>query len=198
MPARQEQHLKKVTAFSTILSRGLWPLPDRVTTVRPLALIDRVYSWLFPDKRSEWEQKRERAFIEAVNKLENYYVTDRGGLSMDPEEARETVLRFAQRQDALPDAISETTPKGLLSEHHAWTRLDEESAMRYTLLASENGLFSVVSAERFSSTTSFDESQAGRPALESIGKAVTSMELKWHASLKSAVQAHEYELKGVI
>lgn len=163
-----------------------------------LALFDRVYSWLFPDKRSEWERKQERSFIDAVNKLENYYVTDRGGLSMDPEEAREAILRFAQRQDALPDAISETTPKGLLSERNAWTRLDEESAMRYTLLVSENGLFSVVSAERFSTTTSFDESQAGRLALESIEKAVTSMELKWHASLKSAVQAHEYEPKGVI
>lgn len=197
MSACQEQHLKKVTAFSTILSRGLWPLPDRVTTVRPLALIDRVYSWLFPDKRSKWERKKERAFIDAVNKLQNYYVTDRGGLSMDPEEAREAALRFAQQEGALPDAISETTPKGLLSERHAWTRLDEQSAMRYTLLVSENGFFSVVSAERFSTTTSFDESQAGRPAFEGIGKAVTSMELKWHACLKSAVQTHEYELKEV-
>ncbi|WP_145255510.1 hypothetical protein [Pseudomonas sp. DE0157] len=163
-----------------------------------MSILDKILNFLWPDKRSDWEKKQERSFIDAVNKLENYYVTDRGGLSMDPEEAREAILRFAQRQDALPDATSETTPKGLLSERNAWTRLDEESAMRYTLLASENGLFSVVSAERFSTTTSFDESQAGRPALESIGKAVTSMELKWHASLKSAVQAHEYEPKGVI
>ena len=160
--------------------------------------LNKILDFLWPDKRSVWERQRERLFIDAVNKLQNYYVTDRGGLSMDPEEAREAILRFAQRQEALPDPVSETTPKGLLSERHAWTRLDEESAMRYTLLASENGLFSVVNAERFSTTTSFDESQAGRPALEGIGKGVTRMELKWHASLKSAVQAHEYELKGVI
>lgn len=160
--------------------------------------LEKILNFLWPDKRSAWEKKRERLFIDTVNKLQNYYVTDRGGLSMDPDEAREAVLRFAQQQGALPDAISETTPKGLLSERHAWTLLDEELAIRYTLLVSENGLFSVVTAERFSTTTSFDEFQAGRPALESIVKAVTRMELEWHASLKSAVQAHEYELKGVI
>ncbi|POF88369.1 hypothetical protein [Pseudomonas putida] len=160
--------------------------------------LEKILDFLWPDNRSVWEKKQERLFIVAVNKLQNYYVTDRGGLSMDPEEARKAVLRFAQQQDALPDADSGTTPKGLLSERHAWMRLDQESAMRYTLLVSENGLFSVVGAERFSTTTSFDESQAGRPALESIGKAVTSMELKWDASLKSAVQAHEYERKGVM
>jgi hypothetical protein len=54
--------------------------------------INRLISWLFADRRSEWEKKKERQFIEAVNKLKNYSVSERGGLSIDPEEVREQVI----------------------------------------------------------------------------------------------------------
>jgi hypothetical protein len=41
--------------------------------------------------------KREREFIEALNELKNYTVTDRDGVSMDPKEIRDYVI--ARRQE---------------------------------------------------------------------------------------------------
>ncbi|QVX16652.1 hypothetical protein DB356_19095 [Pseudomonas congelans] len=61
-----------------------------------MSTLDEILKFLWPDEQSDWEKKQERLFIDAVNKLENYYVTDRGRLSMDPEEARKALLRFAQ------------------------------------------------------------------------------------------------------
>ena len=168
--------------------------------MRLLALLDRVYSWLFPDKRSEWERKQERSFIDAVNKLENYYVTDRGGLSMDPEEAREALLHFAQQSKKTPQVGHrvEVVPAGILMERYAWRRLDKASAVRYQILLSENVLWTVASAEFFSLTiTSVDEWQSGRSALGNTVKAVISDDLVWHSSIDSAIQAYESELKGV-
>lgn len=165
-----------------------------------LALFDRVYSWLFPDKRSEWERKQERSFIDAVNKLENYYVTDRGGLSMDPEEAREALLRFAQhnKKAAQADHHVDVVPAGILMERYAWRRLDSASAVRYEFLVCDNVLWTVVSAQLFSLTvTPVDGLQSDRSALGNTVKAVISDDLVWHSSIDLAIHAHELELKGV-
>lgn len=47
-----------------------------------------LWARVFPDNRSEWEKKKDLQFITAINNLKNYSVTDRGGLSIDPEELR--------------------------------------------------------------------------------------------------------------
>lgn len=58
---------------------------------------NRLVSWLFPDRRSEWEKQREREFIDAVNSLKTLRVTREGGMSIDPEEIREQVLESRER-----------------------------------------------------------------------------------------------------
>ena len=58
---------------------------------------NRLFSWLFPDRRSEWEKQREREFIDAVNSLKTLRVTREGGMSIDPEEIREQVLESRER-----------------------------------------------------------------------------------------------------
>lgn len=40
-----------------------------------------------------WYDKQERLFIEAIKTLKNFEVTDGGGVSIDPEELREKVLK---------------------------------------------------------------------------------------------------------
>lgn len=57
----------------------------------------RFWALLWKDTRSDWEKKQERAFIEAINKLKNYSVSDRGGLSMDPDELREQVIASREK-----------------------------------------------------------------------------------------------------
>lgn len=57
-----------------------------------MGLFIQFWAWLFEDKRSAWEQKQDRLAIDALNNLKNYSVSDRGGLSMDPQELRELVM----------------------------------------------------------------------------------------------------------
>ena len=55
--------------------------------------------------------KREREFIEALNELKNYTVTDRDGGSMDPKEIRDYVI--ARRQELSHPVIRSTVRNGL-------------------------------------------------------------------------------------
>lgn len=41
-----------------------------------MLFLQKSIAWLLPDKRSEWEQKRELEFIEAANKLKYISVCD--------------------------------------------------------------------------------------------------------------------------
>ncbi|WP_122868613.1 hypothetical protein [Pseudomonas viridiflava] len=50
-------------------------------------------AWLFwKDKRPQWIQAEERAFIKAANSLKTLQVTPRGGMRIDPEELRDQIL----------------------------------------------------------------------------------------------------------
>ncbi|AWA38483.1 hypothetical protein DBV33_07720 [Pseudomonas fluorescens] len=50
-------------------------------------------AWLFwKDKRPEWVQAEEQAFIKAANGLKTLQVTPRGGMRIDPEEIRDQIL----------------------------------------------------------------------------------------------------------
>ncbi|MFA7901720.1 hypothetical protein ACEODG_30040 [Pseudomonas aeruginosa] len=62
-----------------------------------MVYFNRFVTWLFPDRRSEWEKQREREFIEAVNSLKTLRVTPGGLMSIDPEEIREQVLESRER-----------------------------------------------------------------------------------------------------
>ncbi|MFP3403429.1 hypothetical protein SB757_02190 [Pseudomonas sp. SIMBA_065] len=58
-----------------------------------LELLDRFWCRVFPDNRPEHEKERERQFIDAVNQLKTLRTTSRGGMSIDPEEVRDQVLK---------------------------------------------------------------------------------------------------------
>lgn len=199
MPALQEQPLEKVTSTTTFLSRGLWPLTTRVLAVRLTALFDRIYSWLFADKRSEWERKRERAFIEAVNKLENYYVTDRGGLSMDHEAVIDYVIARRQELSHLDDPKHRDEPcmntsglkAGSFLEVISWRRLSDQAAMRYVCLQALDGRgYCVASARYFSAEDSPQQDEERRVARRLMGVA-SELPLEWHPSLEAAIESHE-------
>ncbi|UVH53724.1 hypothetical protein NVB75_13115 [Pseudomonas sp. CBS] len=50
-------------------------------------------AWSFwKDKRPEWIQAEERAFIKAANGLKTLQVTPRGGMRIDPEEIRDQIV----------------------------------------------------------------------------------------------------------
>lgn len=52
---------------------------------------------------SEPEKARERQFIEAVNSLKTLRVTDRGTMSIDPEEIRDQIIESREALKHLVD-----------------------------------------------------------------------------------------------
>lgn len=62
-----------------------------------MIILNRLVTWLFSDRRPEWEKQREREFIKAVNSFKTLRVTPEGGMSIDPEEIREQVLESRER-----------------------------------------------------------------------------------------------------
>lgn len=65
-------------------------------------LID-LLRWLFKDKRSEREVRREREFIDAANKLKTLTVTERGGLFLNSEELRDQIEKSRETLKHLVD-----------------------------------------------------------------------------------------------
>ena len=59
--------------------------------------VDRFVAWLFPDRRPDFEQKREREFIRAANGLKTLRVTPEGGMCIDPEELREQIVEAREQ-----------------------------------------------------------------------------------------------------
>jgi len=60
-----------------------------------------VWVRLFRDMRPESEIRREKEFIEAANKLKTLRVTDRGGVSIDPEELRDQIIAAREEYKTL-------------------------------------------------------------------------------------------------
>ncbi|WP_080637241.1 hypothetical protein [Pseudomonas putida] len=72
----------------------------------------RLLDFLFPDRRPEAEIQRERQFIEAVNSLKTLKVTERGGMSIDPEEIRDLVIELRENYKHLVDPAHRKPPAG--------------------------------------------------------------------------------------
>lgn len=133
--------------------------------------LHRLISWLFPDRRPDWEQKHEREFIQAANSLKTLRVTPDGGMSIDPEELRDQIVSAREQlkhlvhnsgmlsgpsQAVAADEVAhEADPfvEGLQDciEVVAWRRLPSGAAVRYVCLESAStGRFAVATARLFS------------------------------------------------
>ncbi|MFJ4347660.1 hypothetical protein [Pseudomonas sp. NPDC089401] len=75
-----------------------------------MSFMFRIRDFLFPDRRSEAEIRREREFIKAVNKLKTLKV-ERGVMSIDPEEIRDQVLRSREAVKHLVDPAHRKRPR---------------------------------------------------------------------------------------
>ncbi|WP_426215191.1 hypothetical protein [Pseudomonas sp. DWRC2-2] len=168
-----------------------------------------VYGWAFRDKRSDRERKREREFIDAANKLKTLAVTDRGGMSIDPNEIRNQILESREALRHLVDPshkkpISEQQIRRSDAELNvvdivdyiqvvSWRRLNSKSALRYICLQSMNeDKFAIAAVEFFtageqiSDPTSIVHRVAQRLMIAEQGEP-----LIWFNSLKEAMNAHD-------
>lgn len=165
-----------------------------------MTALTSLWKWLFRDKRSAWEIKQEREFIEAVNGLKNYTVTDRGGVSMDPEEIKDYVIARRQELSHLVDPKHRETPSfgtghasGACVEVISWRSLSDQAAIRYVCLQALDGRgFCVASARYFSAedTVPVPDDVDRQVAQKLMGKS-GELPLEWHPTLAAALEAHD-------
>lgn len=172
--------------------------------------LHRLITRLFPDRRPDWEQKRERDFIVAANGLKTLRVSDRGGMSIDPEELREQIVAAREQlkhlvprpgmssqafgEKAEPQAgqgtdPSHTAPYGFVDciEVVAWRRRNG-TAVRYACLQSvESGRIAVATASLFLTGTCSLPPWVDANANRQVAEALSGSELRWFTTVSEAM-----------
>lgn len=183
-----------------------------------MLLLSRLWNLISPDRRPEREKAREREFILAANSLKTLSVTDRGGMSIDPEEIREQIIASREQLKHLvrkPGAPSNSlkgatgtqvdqeanllikAPVAVLDciEVVAWRRLPSGGAVRYLCVQSTvTGSYAVATASLFSGGTEslppWDDGNTNRQ----VATALQNRELRWFGSVSEAMNAWDEAL----
>ncbi len=179
-----------------------------------LKVLKRVFNVLHPDRRPDWEQKREREFIKAANSLKTLRVTPEGGMSIDPEELREQIvtsreqLKHLVHKPRIPSgpfspvahqeaSSSVESPDGALDciEVVAWRRLTSGAAVRYTCLQRvSTGRFVVAAASLFSGGTESLPPWVDGNINRQVASAFQNREFHWYATVGEAMDAWDAAL----
>ena len=176
--------------------------------------LSRLAAWLFPDRRPAWEKARERQFILAANSLKTLSVTDRGGMSIDPEELRDQIIASREQlkhfvhKPRVPSgpfspvaqqesSSSVESPDGALDciEVVAWRRLTSGAAVRYTCLQRvSTGRFVVAAASLFSGGTESLPPWVDGNINRQVASAFQNTEFLWYATVGEAMDAWDAAL----
>jgi hypothetical protein len=177
--------------------------------------LHRLITRLFPDRRPDWEQKRERDFIVAANGLKTLRVSDRGGVSIDSEELREQIVAAREQlkhlvhkpgapsgQCQAVDVVREADPSADAPvelqdciEVVAWRRLPSGAAVRYVCLQStQTGRYSVATAELFAGAIESLPTWVDGNTNRQVANVLLNGELHWHATVSEAMDAWDAEL----
>lgn len=182
-----------------------------------MKLLTSLWNLISPDRRPDWEKARDRDFIDAVNKLKTLSVTDRGGMSIDPEELRDQIVASREQLKhlvhkpgapsrpfkAVADLQVEQGAKSVEAsvdaldciEVVAWRRLPSGAAVRYVCLQSTStGRFAVATASLLSGGT-----ESLRPWVDvninrQVASALQNPELHWFTTVSEAMDAWDAEL----
>ncbi|QXH66823.1 hypothetical protein [Pseudomonas asgharzadehiana] len=183
-----------------------------------LKFLKCVFNVLYPDRRPDWEQKREREFILAANGLKTLSVTDRGGMSIDPEELRDQIVAsreqlkhlvhrpeapnrsFRAAEDAQVETLVSSTVEAPVStmdciEVVAWRRLQSGATVRYMCLQSTSTRrFAVATASLFTEAIESLPTWVDGNTNRQVANALQSGGLHWYATLSEAMNAWDAEL----
>lgn len=170
-----------------------------------------LWARVFPDNRPEWEKKKDLQFITALNNLKNYSVTDRGGLSIDPEELRGQAMASRVKLKHLVQTQSHQKPESSTTYHQGasqtsvklgdnvqlvtWRQLNADACVRYVCLESlATKQFAVASIDYFSLLEGGDQTALDAKVIQRIARAVISTDLEWFDSLSAAMDAFEVSI----
>ncbi|WP_286818232.1 hypothetical protein [Pseudomonas sp. PGPPP2] len=183
-----------------------------------LKLLTRLWSVISPDRSPEREKTREREFILAANSLKTLSVTDRGGMSIDPEELREQIIASREQlkqlvhkpeppsssfkavgdvlveQDASPAVEAPVSALDCI-EVVAWRRLQTGASVRYVCLQSTStGRFAVATASLFSDGTQSIPTWIEANTAKHVANAIQNDHLRWLATVSEAMDAWDANL----
>lgn len=180
-----------------------------------LKVLKRVFNILYPDRRPDWEQKREREFIQAANSFKTLRVTPEGGMFIDPEELREQIVSAREQLKHLVHnpgtrsgpcqavAAVEVAQEADLSAEElqdcievvAWRRLPSGAAVRYVCLQSTStGRFAVATASLFTEAIESLPTWVDGNINRQIANALQFGDLQWYATLNEAMDTWDAEL----
>ncbi|KEX95187.1 hypothetical protein HA62_29370 [Pseudomonas putida] len=179
-----------------------------------LNLLSKLWRFINPDLRSECEKASEREFILAANSLKTLSVTDRGGVSIDPEELRDQIiaareqlkhlvhkprapgLEFTSVADQGASPIVEALERALdCIEVVAWRRLTSGAAVRYTCLQRlSTGRFAVAAVSLFSGDAESLPRWIDSDTHRRVAYALQGSELHWFTTVSEAMDAWDAEL----
>lgn len=183
-----------------------------------LKLLNSIRNLISPDRRPEREKTREREFILAANSLKTLSVTDRGGMSIDPEELRDQIVAsrehlkhlvhrseapnrsFRTSEDAQVEPLVSSTVEAPVStmdciEVVAWRRLQTGAAVRYVCLqCTGTGRFTVATASLFTGAIESLPTWVDGNTNRQIANALQLGELEWYATVSEAMDAWDAEL----
>lgn len=183
-----------------------------------MKLLTSLWNLISPDHRPDWEKARDRDFIAAVNKLKTLSVTDRGGMSIDPEELRDQIAASreqlkhlvhkpgapSQPFKAMPDLQVEQEANSNIGfpgdaldciEVVAWRRLPSGGAVRYVCLQSAStSRYTVATASLFSGGTENLPPWMEANTDRHVASAIQGGELRWLATVSEAIDAWDAAL----
>ncbi|MDI3248980.1 hypothetical protein QK297_07615 [Pseudomonas sp. AL15] len=183
-----------------------------------LKLLNSIRNLISPDRRPEREKTREREFILAANSLKTLSVTDRGGMSIDPEELRDQIVAsrehlkhlvhrseapnrsFRAAEDAQVEPLVSSTVEAPVStmdciEVVAWRRLLSGAVVRYVCLQSTStGRFAVATANLFSEGSHSLPSWIEANTARHVAHAIQNDHRRWLATVSEAMDAWDAEL----
>ncbi|WP_126366969.1 hypothetical protein [Pseudomonas fluorescens] len=183
-----------------------------------LKLFTSLWNLINPDSRPDWEKAREREFILAANSLKTLSVTDRGGMSIDPEELRDQIVAsreqlkhlvrrpeapnrsFRAAEDVQVEPLVSSTVEAPASamdciEVVAWRRLQTGAAVRYVCLqCTSSERFAVATASLFTEAIESLPTWVDGNTNRQVANALQSGGLHWYATLSEAINAWDAEL----
>ena len=183
-----------------------------------MKLLTSLWNLINPDRRPDWEKARERDFIAAANGLKTLSVTDRGGMSIDPEELRDQIVAsreqlkhlvhrpeasnrsFRAAEDSQVEPLLNSTVEASVSamdciEVVAWRRLQSGATVRYMCLQSTStGRFAVATASMFTGSIESLPTWVDGNTNRQIANALQLGDLQWYATMSEAMDAWDAEL----
>lgn len=159
----------------------------------------RITDWLFPDKRTQREKDQERKFIQAVNSLKTLSTTERGGMSIDPEEVREIIAasrhELRHQDKALNEAAKTPYEHADAIQHISWRRLANGSSVQYVCLQSiTTGRYAVACTNLFSGDSESLPPWLNADISKQVSAALKVSELQWYETIKDAMDAWDHDL----